>query len=1019
MQAASQASFSGTQTDIGSVSQVFDGQTSTLMRTASINPAVVDLAFTSSQTLRSFRVFTSAPQHRWKVQSADTLSDLNGQIGSYAEIVPWTTTSGDQYSAATLASPDSAKFLRLTVERLQGDDFVHVYEWEVTGDVTIDSLAVTPSPVTVSQMMTTQLTATGTSSTGIPYSLTNQVAWSSTNTSVATVNSSGLVSGVTPGTSQVRANLGDLQGTGQVTVTGPEPIDLNVTFIGRTPAYNFDAAKNNPIVGDLVTFQAHVMNWGGLAVTNAAYRWEIDGVSVATGNIANLAARQEQVVNLPWTWQAGDHNVTFIIDPSNQVVEASETNNSISNRINGISVGFWVEQSIYNYFQQHQRDLGIGSNSWEDWAQSQMARWNQYSADSVSTESPFGALDRVRIDKIIVVPDGALPLHGGLATNNPDLNDKTVDLMWGFPSSLLQGSLYVDTHSVSDSNPFYYEQSLVHELGHARYLVDQYGFDVHNTSGHASVQILEQGLPLAGSALMPFLAFGEVLYYNQYGGIMSGPYSGWSPYETSALNQIAGQRASAGNYNAPGNIGVFLNDLPAQNRVQFIDESGVVAAGANVKVFQSTATPGLYAKTFDSTPDLQFTADANGQILLPRNPFRPGNPAINSPEQGILLLRIEWSGKVWFQFMEAPTFNMEYWRGHTAEGQYVVELPGIGNTRTTRDIALKGLDRPITRGVTTTSPLNGTNLGTISLGSISAPSVFAIANNGAQTLNLTNITITGAAAADFSVDFGNDLAIGAGSLLPLKLQFSPQATGTRTATVTISSNDPDEASFSFAVSGIGFQTGDYNQNGTVDAADYTVWSDSLGSTTNLAADGNKNGSIDQGDYVVWRANFGQPLPASGAGSGVGATTTSAPDSALGDDSTVAQASLNKFVYGSSQSAVSPHQGNEAQVTSRQTIPSIALFPNSSPSASTWSFGRRSLAPERTIANNLSDDAIMAWLASQADALKPTDDVAAGRTIVVESSGVSSGLDARFVEHALTLSPMVSSRIASATRLAFD
>ncbi|MGL4514261.1 MAG: dockerin type I repeat-containing protein [Lacipirellulaceae bacterium] len=55
--------------------------------------------------------------------------------------------------------------------------------------------------------------------------------------------------------------------------------------------------------------------------------------------------------------------------------------------------------------------------------------------------------------------------------------------------------------------------------------------------------------------------------------------------------------------------------------------------------------------------------------------------------------------------------------------------------------------------------------------------------------------------------------------------------------------------------------GDYNRDGRVNAADYTVWRDSLGSTSNLAADGNGSGSIDSGDYTVWVSNYG-----SGAGS---------------------------------------------------------------------------------------------------------------------------------------------------------
>ena len=71
--------------------------------------------------------------------------------------------------------------------------------------------------------------------------------------------------------------------------------------------------------------------------------------------------------------------------------------------------------------------------------------------------------------------------------------------------------------------------------------------------------------------------------------------------------------------------------------------------------------------------------------------------------------------------------------------------------------------------------------------------------------------------------------------------------------------------------------GDYNGNGIVDAADYTIWRDTLGSTSDLRANGDNTGGsagkIDAADYNFWKTNFGAH-----AGSGALASgTTSAPE----------------------------------------------------------------------------------------------------------------------------------------------
>jgi PEP-CTERM motif len=61
--------------------------------------------------------------------------------------------------------------------------------------------------------------------------------------------------------------------------------------------------------------------------------------------------------------------------------------------------------------------------------------------------------------------------------------------------------------------------------------------------------------------------------------------------------------------------------------------------------------------------------------------------------------------------------------------------------------------------------------------------------------------------------------------------------------------------------------GDYNNNGFVDAADYTVWRDHLGQTFTLPnRDGTASGAINQADYTFWKTHFGNHA---GAGAEVG------------------------------------------------------------------------------------------------------------------------------------------------------
>lgn len=87
-----------------------------------------------------------------------------------------------------------------------------------------------------------------------------------------------------------------------------------------------------------------------------------------------------------------------------------------------------------------------------------------------------------------------------------------------------------------------------------------------------------------------------------------------------------------------------------------------------------------------------------------------------------------------------------------------------------------------------------------------------------------------------------------------------------------------------ALRDIGWETialpnsGDYNGNGVVDAADYVLWRNTLGTgvSNGTGADGSGNGSIGNEDYTFWRNRFGN-VAASGTGTSLDGGIVGVPE----------------------------------------------------------------------------------------------------------------------------------------------
>jgi hypothetical protein len=94
--------------------------------------------------------------------------------------------------------------------------------------------------------------------------------------------------------------------------------------------------------------------------------------------------------------------------------------------------------------------------------------------------------------------------------------------------------------------------------------------------------------------------------------------------------------------------------------------------------------------------------------------------------------------------------------------------------------------------------------------------------------------------------------------------------------------------------------GDYNNNGVVDAADYVVWRNNIG-TTNILPNDPTGGTIGNVQYDTWRSHFGQI-----AGSGAGVRSDSQESAAVPEPTTLWLAMLGAAAILAARRSIAEH-----------------------------------------------------------------------------------------------------------------
>jgi uncharacterized protein YjdB len=162
---------------------------------------------------------------------------------------------------------------------------------------TVSSITISPAAFSIASGQSKQLSALGVYSNGTSQDVTSQVTWSSQNAD-ASVSSTGLVTGVSAGSSTITATLGSSTGTAMATITAAQLQSILVTpasasiATGQTQAFEANGIFSDGSSSDItnsVAWNSNATNFATINATGIA-----TGVSAGTATISASSGSASQ-----------------------------------------------------------------------------------------------------------------------------------------------------------------------------------------------------------------------------------------------------------------------------------------------------------------------------------------------------------------------------------------------------------------------------------------------------------------------------------------------------------------------------------------------------------------------------------------------------------------------------------------------------------------------------------------------------------------------------------------------------
>lgn len=337
--------------------------------------------------------------------------------------------------------------------------------------------------------------------------------------------------------------------------------------------------------------------------------------------------------------------------------------------------------------------------------------------------------------------------------------------------------------------------------------------------------------------------------------------------------------------NVRGTIAMALNGTPDSAQSQWfvnLSDNSVQLDPAKSTVFGKVISDGmdLYDAINNPASISNLNADANGNGL----PDDPG-PFAKVPVMGVSLT-------LPIIPIITGTSQIDYYGGGST-----TNIPASGLSISARDafidngatftgtgrlIVSTGRKLAVRDGISLTNSV--LNLGTFApgdqVGTVTVPTYEQTAEGNLEIqlrgttvdTQYDRLNVTGQAKMDGNIDVSL-----LGTFLPgpgnsFNILTAGAITGTFAATLPkISAGLVWNVSVSSTALTLTVVAADYNHNGIVDAADYSVWRDNMGKTVTAYTngDGDGNGMVNQNDYTIWKNNFGETAGgSSGSGSSV-------------------------------------------------------------------------------------------------------------------------------------------------------